>query len=179
MAVFLWKGRVGEFPSALCGEMLQSAEGTSMRSAFCEQSIPVSEVKMKVLQGRELNAAAALLVGCIVAVPQTVVAQNHVVSPGEMQKDVSAASAARQHNQQEVQDFLSTKEAQRAMKSANIDPQQVTTAISQLNDAELASLAARSAKAQKDFAAGNIDNHDLLLILVGLAALILIIVAVH
>ncbi len=65
------------------------------------------------------------------------------------------------------------------MKSANIDPQQVTNAISQLNDAELASLAARSARAQRDFAAGDMNNHDLLLILVGIAALILIIVAVR
>ncbi len=65
------------------------------------------------------------------------------------------------------------------MKEAKIDPQQVTNAVSQLNNEELARLAARSAKAQKDFAAGNIDNHDLLIILVGIAVLILIIVAVH
>lgn len=134
---------------------------------------------MKMLQGRKLKFAAALLVGCIAAVPQTIMAQSHVVSPGEIQKDVSAASAARQRNQKEVRDFLSTKEAQRAMQSANIDPQQVTNAVSQLNDAELASLAVRSAKAQRDFAAGDMDNHDLLLILVGIAALILIIVAVR
>ncbi len=65
------------------------------------------------------------------------------------------------------------------MKEAKIDPQQVANAVSQLNNEELARLAARSAKAQKDFAAGNIDNHDLLIILVGIAVLILIIVAVH
>lgn len=106
-------------------------------------------------------------------------AQSHVVSPGEIQNDVAASSAARQQNQKEVRDFLSSQEAKRAMQSAKIDPQQVTNAVSQLNNAELASLAARSAKAQKDFAAGTIDNHDLLLILVGLAALILIVVAVH
>lgn len=134
---------------------------------------------MKVLQGRELNVAAALLVGSLVAVPQAILAQSHVVSPGEIQKDVSAASAARLHNEEQVRNFLSTKEAQRAMQSADIDPQQVTQAISQLNDAQLASLAARSAAAQRDFAAGDMDNHDLLLILVGIAVLILIIVAVR
>jgi protein-disulfide isomerase len=120
-----------------------------------------------------------LLFSVAVAGPQTILAQNHVVPPGQIQNDVAASSEARQHNQQEVREFLSTKEAQRAMQSAKIDPQQVTNAISQLNDAELASLAARSAKTQKDFAAGTIDNHDLLLILVACAALILIIVAVH
>ena len=90
-----------------------------------------------------------------------------------------ASSAARQRNQEQVRSFLSSEQAKRAMKEAKIDPQQVANAVSQLNNEELARLAARSAKAQKDFAAGNIDNHDLLIILVGIAVLILIIVAVH
>lgn len=134
---------------------------------------------MKMLQGRKLSCASVLLFSIAVAAPQSMVAQNHVVSPGDIQNDVSNASAARQQNQKQVEDFLSSQEAQRAMKSAKIDPQQVTSAISQLNDSELASLAARSAKAQRDFAAGNIDNHDLLIILVAIAVLILIIVAVR
>jgi hypothetical protein len=134
---------------------------------------------MKMLQGRKLSCTALLMLGAVIAAPQTMVAQSHVVSPGEIQNDVSNASAARRQNQKQVQDFLSSQEAQRAMKSAKIDPQQVTSAVSQLNDAELASLAARSAQAQRDFAAGDIDNHDLLLILVGIALLILIIVAVR
>jgi protein-disulfide isomerase len=134
---------------------------------------------MKMLRGRKLSCASVLLFSVAVAAPQSIVAQSHVVSPGQIQNDVSNASAARQQNQKEVRDFLSSQEAQRAMKSVKVDPQQVTNAVSQLNDTELASLAARSAKAQKDFAAGNIDNHDLLLILVAIAALILIIVAVH
>lgn len=134
---------------------------------------------MKILRGSQLGCTSLLLFSVAAAVPQSMVAQNHVVSPGDIQNDVSNSSAARQHNEKQVENFLSSQEAQHAMKSAKIDPQQVTNAVSQLNDAELASLAARSAKAQKDFAAGNIDNHDLLLILVGLAALILIIVAVH
>ena len=134
---------------------------------------------MKMLPGCKLSCASVLLFSVAVAAPQSMVAQNHVVSPGDIQNDVSNASAARQQNQKQVKDFLSSQEAQRAMKSAKIDPQQVTNAISQLNDAELASLAARSAKAQRDFAAGDMDNHDLLLILVGIAVLILIIVAVR
>ncbi|MGC1871206.1 MAG: PA2779 family protein [Acidobacteriaceae bacterium] len=134
---------------------------------------------MKMLQGRKLSCASVLLFSAAMVAPQSIVAQNHVVSPGEIQNDVSNASAARMQNQKQVEDFLSSQEAQRAMKSAKIDPQQVTNAVSQLNDAELASLAARSAKAQRDFAAGDIDNHDLLIILVGIALLILIIVAVR
>lgn len=134
---------------------------------------------MKKLSTLEVHCVAALLLGSVVAAPQGMLAQSHVVPPAQIQKDLSASSAARQQNERQVKGFLSTQEMQQAMKSSGIDPQQVTSAIGQLNNAELAQLAARSAKAQKDFAAGSIDNHDLLLILVGIAALILIIVAVR
>lgn len=65
------------------------------------------------------------------------------------------------------------------MKSAHIDYQQVKNGVSQLSDDDLAQLSVRSEKAQEDFAAGNISNRDLIVILLGVAVLILIIVAVH
>ena len=65
------------------------------------------------------------------------------------------------------------------MKTAHMDPVQVTTAVASLSDAQLAQLAARSQKAQADFAAGSMSNRDLLIIIVAIAALILIIVAVR
>lgn len=134
---------------------------------------------MKRLLSQKINYVFLLSLGLGLVVPQNLPAQSHVVSPSDIQKDVASASAARQRNQEQVKNFLSSEEAQRAMKKANINPQQVTNAVSQLNNGDLARLAARSAQAQKDFAAGSIDNHDLLLILVAIAALILIIVAVH
>jgi len=60
-----------------------------------------------------------------------------------------------------------------------MNPEQVKHAVAGLSDDELAQLASRAQNAQADFAAGAIDNHDLLIILVCIAALILIIVAVH
>jgi hypothetical protein len=65
------------------------------------------------------------------------------------------------------------------MNSAKMDPQQVQTAISTLNDQELAQLAARADKAQADFSAGNLSERDLILIILGIAVLVLIIVAVR
>jgi len=126
-----------------------------------------------------IECVLVLALALILATPQDMFAQDHVVSPSDIQKDLATASAARQQNQEQVNRFLSSDEAKRAMKSAHIDPQKVTNAVSQLSDSDLAMLAARSAKAQKDFAAGNINNHDLLIIIVAIAALILIIVAVH
>lgn len=126
------------------------------------------------------NFTAVALVAAF-ALPQSFAAQTspHLVSPSDLQKATEDASQARQQNLDTLRDFLSTSQAQKAMDTAHINAQQVNKAVAGLNDAELAQLSARASKAQSDFAAGNIDNHDLLIILVAIAALILIIVAVH
>ena len=51
--------------------------------------------------------------------------------------------------------------------------------LSLLGQSHVAQLAARSQKAQTDFAAGNLSDRDLIIILIAIAALILIIVAVR
>jgi len=51
--------------------------------------------------------------------------------------------------------------------------------VQQLDDEDLARLSARAENAQREFAAGNLSDRDLLIILVAVAALILIIVAVR
>ena len=111
--------------------------------------------------------------------PSNLAAQAHVVNPTDLQKETIAASQARQHNLQTVTQFFSSEKAQKALRSAHMDPAQVKTAVSSLSDQELAQLASRSTKAQADFAAGRIEDHDLLIILVAIAALVLIIVAVR
>jgi hypothetical protein len=120
-----------------------------------------------------------LLLGLILTSPGAVFAQDHVVSPVEIQKDAAGASAARQQHVQQLDGFLSSKEAQQAMKSAHMDPQEVKNAVGQLDDEDLTRLSARAEKAQREFAAGNLSDRDLLIILVCVAALILIIVAVR
>jgi hypothetical protein len=64
------------------------------------------------------------------------------------------------------------------MEAAKISPEKVDKAISTLNDAELARLAARADKLDQDFAAGRISDRDILFIILGIAVLILVIVAV-
>ncbi len=128
---------------------------------------------------RAVGCLSVLLLSLVLATPQDVLAQNHVVSPLELQKDVATASASRQRNQAQVENFLSSEEAQRAIKSVHINYQEVKNAVGQLNDEDLARLSARSEKAQKDFAAGTLSDRDLLIILLVVAALVLIIVAVR
>jgi hypothetical protein len=101
------------------------------------------------------------------------------VTPADLQKEAVASTRARQHNLETVNRFLSSPASEKVLGTAGIDPAQLKTAVSALSDEELARLAARSEKAQADFAAGRMSDRDLLLILLGIAALILIIVAVR
>ncbi len=123
--------------------------------------------------------AAALV--AVFAIPNNAVAQaaNHVVSPSDLAKATVDASQQRQQNIDTLNQFFSSEKAQRALESAHMNPQQVQKAVSGLSDEELAQLSSRASKAQSDFAAGNFSDHDLLIILVCIAALVLIIVAVH
>jgi hypothetical protein len=127
------------------------------------------------------RAVTACVLAAIFAVPQSLMAQAavHVVSPDDLQKAALSATQARQQNLQTVTRFLSSQQAEKALKTAHMDPEQVKNAVSSLSDAELAQLASRAQKAQADFAAGTLSDRDLIIILVAIAALILIIVAVR
>jgi hypothetical protein len=113
------------------------------------------------------------------AYPQPILAQDHVVAPSDLQKDVARASATREKNQTRLEEFVSSPEAQHALKSAHLDAGQVKNAIPQLSDDDLAHLSSRAEKAQRDFSGGRMSDRDLLVILIAIAALILIIVAVR
>jgi hypothetical protein len=126
-----------------------------------------------------IRAATACVLAALFVVPTGLMAQTHLVSPAELQAQVLAASQTRQRNLDKVEQFFSSTAATKALGNASIDPQEVKTAVSSLNDAELAQLASRADKAQQDFAAGDLSEHDLLLIILGIAVLVLIIVAVR
>jgi hypothetical protein len=128
-----------------------------------------------------LRRALFILSACALAIliPAQMFGQSHVVSPADLQNRAVTASDARQANIDSLTRALSSPKVEKAMRAAKIDPQQVKSAVSTLSNEELADLSARSNQAQSDFAGGTLSDRDLLLILVGIAALILIIVAVH
>ena len=111
------------------------------------------------------------------AIPPSLRAQ-HVAHPTDIHIELVNATERRTLNREKVSELFSSKEAEKALKGAGMDPGQVKTAVAMLNDAELAQLAARSDKLREDFAAGAFSNRELLIILVVIAAVILIIVAV-
>jgi len=133
---------------------------------------------MSLTQRRYIQLIAAIFVFAVFAVPQ-LVAQDHVVSPSDLQKATVSASRARQQNVDTLVNAFSNAQVEKALKAAKIDPTEVKTAVSSLSDAELSKLAARTHAAQSDFAGGTLSDRDLIIILVAIAALILIIVAVR
>ena len=126
-----------------------------------------------------VRVATAGTLAVVFMIPQDALAQNHVLSLAELQSAAVASTAARQKNIETLREFVSSPTAEKALKSAHVDAEQVKNAVSRLNDQELAQLAARASKAQADFAAGTLSDRDLIIILVCIAAVILIIVAVR
>ena len=131
----------------------------------------------------DLRQSARVVIACILvtifSVPSSLLAQIHVVSPADLQKEVVNATQRRELNVEKVRQFLSSEMAQKALKTAHMNSEQVKTGVASLSDAELAQLASRADKAQADFVAGTLSDRDLLLIILGIAALVLIIIAVR
>ena len=134
---------------------------------------------MSMFATRTVPYLLILLLASVLLIPQKAFAQapSHVVSSADLQRDVASASAVRQQNIKQVENFLATPGAQQAIESAHMDYRQVKNAVPQLNDQELARLAKISQNAQKQFAAGDLSNRDLLWIILGAAVIIIIVVA--
>jgi len=122
-----------------------------------------------------------LLTGLTIGVSQSVLGQEkeHAVSTQDLRKDVQKASADRQANDAAIRELLSTEQGQKALKSTGADFTKVNQAVSQLSDEDAARLAAQSRAVEKDIAAGNFTDRDILIVIVCIAALVLIIVAVR
>jgi Flp pilus assembly protein TadB len=132
-------------------------------------------MRLNLWQSIRLLAICFLLTLCATSI----LAQTHVVSPTDIHKELVNTAHTRQKNVEKVKSLFSSNETRKALESAQISPEKVDAAVSTLNDDELARLASRADKLDKDFAAGRLNDRDLLIILVGIAALILIIVAVR
>ena len=131
----------------------------------------------------DLRQSARVAIACILvtvfSIPPSLLAQSHVVSPADLQRELISATQRRELNVEKVRQLFSSEMAQKALKTAHMNPEQVKTGVASLSDAELAQLAARADKAQADFMAGTLSDRDLLLIILGIAALVLIIIAVR
>jgi len=126
-----------------------------------------------------LLGAMLAFAGCVTANAQErdTSHRDHAVTAGQLRQDVQKAADTRQANEAEVRKMFASDQAKEALKSAGIDYTQVDRAISQVNDEDLARMAQRSQEVNKNFAAGRLDDRDLLIILLVAVAIVLIIVA--
>ena len=124
--------------------------------------------------------AAALVGLSLAAMPaKSQVQDQHVVTLDELKKDAAQPAEVRHANEAAVQNFLSSPQAQKTLQSANLNLKQVNQAVAQLSDADLARLATQSRQAQKDFAAGNLSNRDLLWIILIVVGVLLLALALR
>lgn len=137
-------------------------------------------MKRTILQSLTFRAVVPSALMLLMSVPADAFAaapaQEHLVSPQAMQKQMTDSASARQKNIEAVTDFLSSPVADRAMRDAHYSPEQVKNAIPSLSDQELASLAARSNDAQQKFAAGALTRPELALIVIALVVLVVVII---
>ncbi|HEY1808583.1 MAG TPA: PA2779 family protein [Acidobacteriaceae bacterium] len=120
------------------------------------------------------SVAVAALPLLLASSPAVRAQDGHLVSPSQLQQQVQTATAARQHNIDTLNQFLTSPTADKAMKDAKIDPAQVKNAIPTLSNAELANLSARAAHAQNQFAAGGLTTLALTLIILAVVLIILL-----
>ena len=131
--------------------------------------------------GFQSGARGALVYVLVMSlgVTQLLAAPAQVVTPQELRAAIARSTQVQEQHRANVVRLLSTSQAERGLGLAKVDPNLVKSAISSLNEEELAQLSARAVKAEADFAAGRLSDRDLLWVLVGIAALILVIVAVR
>jgi len=122
--------------------------------------------------------AFAALLG-LAGLPARAQDKQHVVSLSDLNKDAARPAQTRQSNEEAVRTLLSSDQAQKAMKSANLDYQKVDKAVGRLSDEDLARLAQRSRQAQSDFAAGRISDRDMLWIILIAVGIIVLAIALR
>lgn len=125
--------------------------------------------------------ARSLLLLALVATlitPTLPAAQDYVVPRSELHQAAAAATKARAANLEKVRAFFSSEPARKALTATRLDARQLAGAVAQLDDGELATLAARAEKAQADFAGGALSNQELTYIVIALAAAVVVIIAV-
>ena len=140
-------------------------------------------MRMSLLSKRLIQGTLPGVLVAALAFPPDIFAQaaqsDHLVSPGALQQQLEATSATRQQQIKTVTDLLSSPGADRAMKDAHINPEQVRTAVPTLSDQELANLATRAADAHQKFTAGSMSNNELIIIILIVALVIVVVAAVH
>jgi len=116
------------------------------------------------------------LFAVLLLLPQGMLAEEHVVSPAELRKELAETAEGRKKNLKQVQEFFRSEPVRKALKGLPADASKVERAIPSLSDEELARLAQRTEQIQEDFSAGALSNLHLTYIVIAIAAAVLVLV---
>jgi hypothetical protein len=133
---------------------------------------------MQVLLTQPVRPAIALVLAAALLAPQALFATQQVVSPAELHQELLKASAARQHNLEQVSRVFASPAAQPALKATGMDSDKLRLAAATLSDAELERLAERAAQLENDFAAGQLTQQQITYILIALVTAVVILILV-
>jgi len=120
-----------------------------------------------------------LVLAAALAAPASLCADDHVVSASDIRKALLAHGLERQENLSRVQAFFTSDQASRALANVPAVRGQIERAVAHLDEQELARLAARVNKAQRDFAAGALTNQQLTYIIIALATAVIVLIIVE
>jgi hypothetical protein len=118
--------------------------------------------------------AAAVSAGPIMAQSQV---DKHVVSLDELSRDAARPAQTRRANEAEIRQLFATVDGQKALKTMNVDYAKIDRAVSSMSDEDVARISDRARAIDRDFAAGNLTDHDLLVILI-IALIVIILIVV-
>ena len=132
------------------------------------------------MQTRKITRfATMLLAAAVTAGPMWAQSQadQHVVPLGELNKAAAGPAETRRANEAEIRQLFATVDGQKALKSVNVDYAKIDRAVSSMSDEDVARISDRARAIDHDFAAGNLSDHDLLLILI-IALIVIILIVV-
>ena len=93
-------------------------------------------------------------------------AAEHLVPQQELSQRLQKAESQRVQDQADLERLFAHEQAQQALRSAGLDPVEVTSAIPQLDDETLAELAQKAREIESDVSGGLIGSLIILLLLV-------------
>jgi len=130
----------------------------------------------KIARLATLLLVAAVSAGAMLAQSQ---ADRHVVSLGELNKESARPAETRRANEAEIRQLFATVDGQKALKSANVDFAKIDRAVSSMSDEDVARISSRARELNRDFAGGNLTDHDLLVILIVVLIVVILIVVLR
>lgn len=114
----------------------------------------------------------------LLLIPRHIRADEHLVPSTELARMLSSASTVRQTNVAKIDRLFSAERVRQSLASVRIDAEKVKSVATLLSDQEVAELAARADKIDRDVSGGALTNQELTYIVIALATAVIVLIIV-